>query len=189
MRKLRNAIAPLTDEQLNLQPAPHMWPVSQLVQHLISVRAGWFSGIAARKRRPDEPVHGVGPARITTPQRRRNGTLPSTKRGPSSKACLLRWTPADCAQTFPDEWDGESLPGVAQLGHLPRARTRSAPRRRNLGDPRHAWSSRPESLNGAQQMPDLRDELVRAVSRLARCNRGLCTKKRSCFVCSTTTKK
>lgn len=44
--KLRNVIAPLTDEQLNLQPAPHMWPVSQLVQHIISVRAGWFSRLS-----------------------------------------------------------------------------------------------------------------------------------------------
>src|SRR5688572_4387559 len=42
--KLRKAIAPLTDEQLTLQAAPHMWPLSQIVQHIISVRAGWFCG-------------------------------------------------------------------------------------------------------------------------------------------------
>jgi hypothetical protein len=42
--KLRACIAPLTPEQLALQPAAHMWPINQLVQHIISVRAGWFSG-------------------------------------------------------------------------------------------------------------------------------------------------
>ena len=42
--KLRDCIAPLTHEQLLLQPASGMWPVGQFVQHIISVRAGWFSG-------------------------------------------------------------------------------------------------------------------------------------------------
>jgi hypothetical protein len=27
-----------------LQPAARMWPLGQIVQHIISVRAGWFSG-------------------------------------------------------------------------------------------------------------------------------------------------
>ena len=43
-QKLRACIAPLTSEQLVLQPAAHMWPLGQIVQHIISVRAGWFSG-------------------------------------------------------------------------------------------------------------------------------------------------
>jgi uncharacterized damage-inducible protein DinB len=42
--KLQKCIAPLTHEQLLLQPAPHMWPLGQILQHIISVRAGWFSG-------------------------------------------------------------------------------------------------------------------------------------------------
>ena len=42
--KLRDCIAPLTNEQLLLQPAARMWPLGQIVQHIISVRAGWFSG-------------------------------------------------------------------------------------------------------------------------------------------------
>ena len=42
--KLRDAIAPLTEAQLALQPAVRMWPLGQLAQHIISVRAGWFSG-------------------------------------------------------------------------------------------------------------------------------------------------
>src|SRR5215207_3121071 len=42
--KLRDCIAPLTNEQLLLQPAARMWPLGQMVKHIISVRAGWFSG-------------------------------------------------------------------------------------------------------------------------------------------------
>ena len=42
--KLQKCISPLTNEQLLLQPAPRMWPLGQVVQHIISVRAGWFSG-------------------------------------------------------------------------------------------------------------------------------------------------
>jgi hypothetical protein len=33
--KLRSCIAPLTDEQLMLQPAARMWPLGQIVQHMI----------------------------------------------------------------------------------------------------------------------------------------------------------
>ena len=42
--KLRNCITPLTNEQLLLQPARHLRPLGQIVRHIISVRAGWFSG-------------------------------------------------------------------------------------------------------------------------------------------------
>jgi len=41
--KLQKCIAPLTNAQLLLQPAPHMWPLGQILQHIVSVRAGWFS--------------------------------------------------------------------------------------------------------------------------------------------------
>ena len=42
--KLRNCIAPLTNEQLSLQPAARMWPLGRSEPHIFSVRAGWFSG-------------------------------------------------------------------------------------------------------------------------------------------------
>ena len=34
--KLRECVAPLTAEQLSLQPAAHMWPLGQIIQHIIS---------------------------------------------------------------------------------------------------------------------------------------------------------
>jgi uncharacterized damage-inducible protein DinB len=104
--RLQNCIAPLADEQLPLQPAPRMWPLGQIVQHIISVRAGWFSGTLqdaddlmseymewgqrdSPERSPEELVRGLAETWAFIESR------------------LQRWTPADHAQTFPDEWDGE----------------------------------------------------------------------------------
>ncbi len=104
--KLRNCIAPLTDEQLSLRPAAHMWPLSLIVQHIISVRAGWFSGTLQ-----DEDA-----AMMAYMQWGRRGSPDRTgedlARGLDDtwafiEACLQRWTPAECARTFPDEDNGQ----------------------------------------------------------------------------------
>lgn len=104
--KLQSCIAPLKNEQLLLQPAPHMWPLGQIVQHIISVRAGWFSGTLqdademmneymlwgkrdSPSRSAGELVHGLNETW---------GFIESR---------LQRWTPADCARNFPDEWEGQ----------------------------------------------------------------------------------
>jgi uncharacterized damage-inducible protein DinB len=104
--KLRASIAPLTNEHLGLQPAPHMWPLGQLLQHIIGVRAGWFSGTL---QDPDEAMSAYmewgqreSPAR--SPEELARG-LDET--WAFIEARLQRWTAEDCAQTFPDEWDGQ----------------------------------------------------------------------------------
>ena len=104
--KLRNCVAPLTDEQLSLQPAPHMWPLGQIVQHIVSVRAGWFSGTLH-----DEDA--VMNEYMLWGQRESPGrSAAELARGLDEtwafiEARLQRWTPDDCAKTFPDEWDGQ----------------------------------------------------------------------------------
>lgn len=104
--KLCNAIAPLTNEQLSLQPAAHMWPLGQMVQHIIAVRAGWFSGTLQDE---DEAMNAYMAWGQRESPARSAGEL---VRGLDETfafiaARLQRWTPADCAQTFPDEWDGQ----------------------------------------------------------------------------------
>jgi len=104
--KLRNAVAPLTDEQLKLQPAPHMWPLGQTVQHIIGVRAGWFSGTLLDEDEAMSEYMSWG---------QRNSPARSAQelvRGLDEtwaflEARLQRWTPDDYAMTFPDEWDGQ----------------------------------------------------------------------------------
>lgn len=104
--KLRHCIAPLTNEQLALQPAPRMWPLGQVVQHIISVRAGWFS---ATLQDEDERMNEYMMwGQRESPDR----SAAELARGLDEtwafiEARLQRWTPADCAQTFPDEWDGQ----------------------------------------------------------------------------------
>jgi uncharacterized damage-inducible protein DinB len=41
-RDLREAIAPLSTEQLALQVAPTHWPIGMLVQHIVNDRIWWF---------------------------------------------------------------------------------------------------------------------------------------------------
>jgi uncharacterized damage-inducible protein DinB len=105
--KLRDCIAPLTNEQLLLQPAPRMWPLGQIVQHIISVRAGWFS---ATLQEDDAAMNEYmlwgqrdSPERSATEMVR---ALDET--WAFIEARLRRWTPEDCAKTFPDEgYDGQ----------------------------------------------------------------------------------
>ena len=104
---LRDCIAPLTNEQLLLQPAAHMWPLGQIVQHIISVRAGWFSGtLQDDDEAMNEYMSSWGqresPARSAVELVR---GLDET--WAFIQARLQRWTPDACARTFPDEWDGQ----------------------------------------------------------------------------------
>ncbi len=101
-RRLQNCVAPLTDEQLSLQPAPHMWPLGQTVQHIISVRAGWFSSTL---QDPDEKMNEYMLwGQRDSPER----SAAELVRGLDEtwafmESRLQRWTPADGAKTFPDE--------------------------------------------------------------------------------------
>ena len=104
--KLRNCIAPLTNEQLLLQPAPRMWPLGQIVQHIISVRAGWFSGTL----HDDDEVMNEYMLWGRRESLERSAT--EMVRGLNEtwsfiEARLQRSTPDDCARTFPDEFDGQ----------------------------------------------------------------------------------
>ena len=104
--KLRTAIAPLKDEQLSLQPAPHLWPLGQVLQHIISVRAGWFSGTL---QDPDEAMTAYMEwGRRESPQRSVEDIVRALdETWAFLEARLQRWTPEDCAVTFPDEYDGK----------------------------------------------------------------------------------
>ena len=83
-----------------------MWPLGQIVQHIILVRAGWFSGTLqdvdqlmseymewGQRDSPDrsalELIRGLDETWAFIESR------------------LQRWTPDDCAKTFPDEMDGQ----------------------------------------------------------------------------------
>ena len=101
-QKLQNCVVPLNPEHLSLQPSPGMRPLGQVLQHIVSVRAGWFSGSL---QDPDSAMR----------EYMEWGRRDSPQRSPSELARgledtwafidsrLRRWTPADCAKTFQDE--------------------------------------------------------------------------------------
>jgi len=106
--KLRAAVAPLTDEQLTLQPAPRMWPLEQILQHIVSVRAGWFSGIL------QDTDEAMGAYMEWGQRESPSRSAAELARGLDEtwafiESCLKRWTPEDCAKTFPDEYDGQTV--------------------------------------------------------------------------------
>jgi uncharacterized damage-inducible protein DinB len=98
--KLKECILPLTNEQLLLQPAPHMWSLGQIAQHVVSVRADWFSSTL---QDPDKLMNDYmlwGQA--DSPQR----SAAELVRGLDETWAFIeprlhRWTPADGARTFP----------------------------------------------------------------------------------------
>jgi uncharacterized damage-inducible protein DinB len=104
--KLRDCITPLSDQQLSVQPAAHMWPLEQIVQHIISVRAGWFSGTL--QENDDAMNEYMSWGQRDSPSR----SAIELARGLDEtwafiESRLQRWTPDDCAKTFPDEWGGQ----------------------------------------------------------------------------------
>lgn len=85
-----------------------MWPLDQIVQHIISARAGWFSGTL---QEDDELMTGyMSWGQQESPSR----TAVELVEGLDAtwafiEARLQRWTPSDCATTFPDEWEGQTF--------------------------------------------------------------------------------
>lgn len=102
---LITALAPLSLDQLALRAAPELRSVGLLATHIVGARANWMhrafgeggSDIVAltRWRGPEDPPH----------------TADELVQGLRStwsliQDCLARWTPADYAQTFTREWQG-----------------------------------------------------------------------------------
>jgi uncharacterized damage-inducible protein DinB len=101
-KRLENCIAPLTDEQLALQPASRMWPLSQVVQHIISVRAGWFSG-TLQENDPSMREYMEWGQRDSPDRNAAELVRGLDETWSFIESCLQRWTPADGAVTFPDQ--------------------------------------------------------------------------------------
>ncbi len=105
--KLRDCVAPLTAEQLAQQPAPHMWPLGQIVQHIISVRAGWFSGTLQDEDATMSEYMSSWAQRDSPERSGAELARALDETWAFIEERLQRWTPDERAQTFPDEWDGQ----------------------------------------------------------------------------------
>jgi uncharacterized damage-inducible protein DinB len=110
--RLKEAIAPLTDEQLALRAAPGLRSIGELAAHIIGTRIGWFAYVlledpgevgTVRWDKPGAPVRSA--AELVR-------GLDLTWQMIADR--LERWSDADMEQTFTDDWDGEEV-------HLSRA--------------------------------------------------------------------
>jgi uncharacterized damage-inducible protein DinB len=102
---IKDAVAPLTAEQLALRAAPGLRSIGENAAHIIGCRVGWFTytlgedaGADLKAVRWDEPG---GPARSAAELVQ---GLDRTWQMMADR--LARWSPADMQETFPDDWDG-----------------------------------------------------------------------------------
>jgi len=103
---IKEAVAPLSAEQLTLRAAPGLRSIGQNAEHIIGCRIGWFT----------QTLGENGDAYLKT------GTGWDEQSAPTRSAaelaqgldatwqlmadCLARWSITDMQQIFPDDWDG-----------------------------------------------------------------------------------
>jgi uncharacterized damage-inducible protein DinB len=104
---IRDAVAPLTAEQLALRAAPGLRSVGENAAHIIGCRAGWFAnflgedGGAEVKEIADWDVPGAHDRAAAELVQGLDRTWQFMT------DCVARWSPDDMRQTFPDDWDGK----------------------------------------------------------------------------------
>ncbi len=110
---IKGAIAPLTAEQLELRAAPHLRSIGENALHIIGCRAGWFTEFLGEDG--DEEMKALASwneaalvlgAPVPTAAELAQG-LDRTWQFMAD--CLVRWSPDDMRQTFPDDWDGKQV--------------------------------------------------------------------------------
>jgi len=113
---LKEAIAPLTPEQLALRAAPGLRTVGEIAAHVFRARVQWFTGFlgeqggdAIQIPRRDEPVRDA--AELVRGLDRSWELIADA---------LARWSSEDMQKTFPEEWRGKhyDLPRSWVVWHI-----------------------------------------------------------------------
>ena len=99
-------IAPLTDEQLALRPAPHLRSIGEALNHIIAVRVRWFHDLMGEG---DEEIASIGQwDRKGQPARSAAELVDGLKKSLQFvQECLAHYTPADLDYIFSGSWEGE----------------------------------------------------------------------------------
>lgn len=110
---IKDAVAPLTAEQLALRAAPGLRSIGENALHIVGCRMFWFAeflgedggeGMKVYARWNEAAVSGSPVMPAPTATELAQG-LDHTWQFMAE--CLARWSPNDMQQTFPDDWDGE----------------------------------------------------------------------------------
>jgi uncharacterized damage-inducible protein DinB len=106
---LKQALAPLTAEQLALRAAPGLRSIGENAAHIIGCRAGWFTEFLGEDGGADVKA-SVSWDEPGAPARTAAELVQGLDRTWQFMVdCLARWSPADMHQTFPDDWDGKHV--------------------------------------------------------------------------------
>ncbi len=105
---IRNALEPLTAEQLALRAAPHLRSIGENADHIIGCRIGWFTYTLGEDAGADKELFahwddhsGSHTAAELVDALDRSWQLMTN--------CLARWSSDDMRKEFPDDWDGKTV--------------------------------------------------------------------------------
>ena len=99
---IKEAIAPLTEEQLALRAAPHLRTIGDLVMHIIGARIDWFVEFMGESK---EVFESLTPDKSTFTAAELAKDLDISWKMMAD--CFARWSAADLQTTFPHEWRGD----------------------------------------------------------------------------------
>ena len=103
---IKEALSPLTAEQLTLRATPGLRSIGEIAAHIIGCRAGWFTHILGEDWGADVEVYenwGTPGVPAPTAAELVQGLDYTWNHMAASIAC---WGSADMQKTFPDDWDG-----------------------------------------------------------------------------------
>jgi uncharacterized damage-inducible protein DinB len=103
---LREALAPLTDEQLALQAAPGLRTIGALAEHIIEGRVSWLADFTGEATPAAEALN----AWLAAPETPRDAATLLRQLDASWRLvsdALARWDDAAMLTTYPIEWRGD----------------------------------------------------------------------------------
>jgi uncharacterized damage-inducible protein DinB len=102
---IREAVAPLTSEQVAFRAAPGQRSIGEIVAHIIDCRAYWLGEFVGETGAEFAALKKwYEPGSLTTDVAELVNGLDHSWQFVAD--LLSRWTPADMLQTFPHEWRG-----------------------------------------------------------------------------------
>jgi uncharacterized damage-inducible protein DinB len=110
---IKEALAPLTAEQLALRAAPGLRSIGETALHIVGCRTYWFTEFmgedGGEEMKPYARWNEVA-LRPGAPVPRAAELVQGLDHTWQFMAnCLARWSPAEMRQTFPDNWDGKPV--------------------------------------------------------------------------------
>jgi uncharacterized damage-inducible protein DinB len=112
---IRDAVAPLTAEQLALRAAPHLRSVGENAQHIVGCRAGWFTYVLKEDVGEEVKAYTEWDQRDAPARTAAELIVALDRTWECMSERLRRWSDADMRVEFEDEWED------GKIVHLPRA--------------------------------------------------------------------